>query len=99
MVKEFNQAGTSPLQATNEFQNLEKARAIRPDNVVKAQALSDPRQGFLVKEKVLPTAVPEDLPQKAQVLQDFLPQIQDAGGNLMWGTTVDNPTPRWILIE
>jgi RIO-like serine/threonine protein kinase len=99
VVKEFHRGGTSPFQAGNEFQNLEIARAIRPDNVVKAQAPADPQQGFLVKERVLPTDVPEDLAQKAQVLQEFLPQIQDAGGNLIWGTTVDNPTPRWILIE
>jgi hypothetical protein len=67
--------------------------------VVKAQAPADPRQGFLVKEKVLPTNAPPDAAQKAAVLQDFLPQIPDAGGNLMWGVTADNPTPRWILIE
>ena len=101
VVKEFHKGGTSPLQARNEFQNLETARAIpgRADNVVKAQAPTDPRQGFLVKERVLPTDVPEDLAQRAQVLQDFLPHIPDAQGNLMWGTTASNPTPRWILIE
>jgi hypothetical protein len=99
VVKVFHRGSTSPLQAGNEFQNLENARAIRPDNVVKAQAPADPRQGFLIKERVLPTDVPEDLAEKAMVLQDFLPQIPDAGGNLMWGTTADNPTPRWILIE
>ncbi len=99
VVKEFHPGGTSPLQAGNEFANLAKARAIRPDNVVKAQTPADLRQGFLVKEKVLPTDVPEDLAEKAKVLQDFLPQIPDAGGNLMWGTTVDNPTLRWILLE
>ena len=101
VVKEFHKRGTSPLQARNEFQNLENARVIRgrSDNVVKAQAPADSRQGFLVKERVLPTDVPEDLADKAKVLQDFLPQIPDAGSNLMWGTTVDNPTPRWILIE
>jgi hypothetical protein len=99
VVKVFHQVGTSPLQARNEFQNLQSASAIRPENVVKAHAPSDPGQRFLVKERVLSTHVPEDLVQKAQVLQDFLPKIQDAGGNLMWGTTVDNPTPRWLLIE
>jgi hypothetical protein len=99
VVKVFHQGGTSPLQAYNEFQNLEKARAIRPDNVVKAQAPTDPRQGFLVKEQVLATNVPEDLALKAQVLQDFLPLIPDAGSNLKWGITADNPTPRWILLE
>jgi hypothetical protein len=36
VVKEFHKGGTSPLQARNEFQNLERAPAIRPDNVVKA---------------------------------------------------------------
>lgn len=99
VVKVFHQGGTSPLQAGNEFQNLENARAIRPDNAVGAQAPADPRQGFLVKERVLPTDVPEDLAERAKVLQDFLPRIPDAGGNLMWGTTADNPTPRSILIE
>jgi hypothetical protein len=40
VVKEFHKGGTSPLQARNEFQNLERARAIpgRTDNVVEAQA-------------------------------------------------------------
>jgi hypothetical protein len=63
VVKEFYQGGGSPVQARNEYQNLERARAIRPDNVVMAQAPVDPRQGFLVKAKVLPTDVPEDLAQ------------------------------------
>ncbi len=99
VVKEFHKGGTSPFQARNEFQNLEKARAIRPDNVVEVQAPADPQQSFLVKEEVLPTNVPKDLAQKAQVLQDFLPHIPDAGGNLLRGVTADNPNPRWILIE
>jgi hypothetical protein len=99
VVEVFHPGHTSPLQAGNEFANLEKARAIRPDNVVKAQAPADPRQGWIVKEEVLKTNVPQDLVEKAKVLQDFLSQIPDAGGNLMWGTTVDNPTPRWVLIE
>ena len=99
VVKEFHQGGTSPFQARNEFQSLERARAIRPDNVVKAQAPADQRQGFLVKEQVLPTDVPPDLAERTQVLRDFLPQIPDADGNLMWGVTVDNLTPRWLLIE
>jgi hypothetical protein len=99
VVKEFYKGGGSPFQARNEFRNLVKACALRPDNVVKVQAPADPRQRFLVKERVLPTDLPEDLAQKAQVLQDFLPQIPDAGGNVIWGTTAENPTPRWILIE
>jgi RIO-like serine/threonine protein kinase len=86
VVKEFHPGGTSPFEAGNEFQNLERARAIRPNSVVKAQAPADPRQGFLVKEQVLPTDVPEDLAQRKQVLRDFLPQIPDAGGNVMWGS-------------
>jgi RIO-like serine/threonine protein kinase len=99
VVKQFHKGGTSPFQAGNEFQNLEKARAIHPGNVVKAKPPADPRQGFLVKEKVLPTDVPADLAQRAQVLQDFVPQIPDAASNLLWGITADNPTPRWILLE
>ena len=100
VVKEFHKGGTSPLQARNEFQNLENARAIpgRADNVVKAQAPADPRQGFLVKEKVIPSTTPPDAAQRAAVLRDFQ-NIPDAGSNLMWGTTADNQTPRWILIE
>lgn len=99
VVKEFLKGGASPFQARNEFRNLESARTIRPDNVVKAQAPADPRQGFLVKEQVLPTDAPPDLAQRTQVLRDFLPQIADADGNLIWGATADNPTPRWLLIE
>jgi hypothetical protein len=37
VVKVFHAGGTSPFQARNEFANLEKARAICPDNVVKSQ--------------------------------------------------------------
>jgi hypothetical protein len=99
VVKKFNQGGTSPFQARNEFQNLEKARAIRPDNVVKILAPTDSRQGFLVKEQVLSVDVPPDFVEKVNVLQDFLPKVSDVGGNLIWGMTVDDPTPRWILIE
>ena len=101
VVKVFHPGGTSPFQARNEFQNLEKARAIHPDNVVKAQAPADPKQGFLVKEQVIrdsPTAT--DLTTGQQVEQDFIQGgIQDVVGNLLFGHTADNPTPRWILIE
>ena len=37
VVKEFHAGITSPFQARNEYQNLAKARAIRPDNVVLAR--------------------------------------------------------------
>ena len=73
VVKEFHKGGTSPLQARNEFQNLEKARAIRPNNVVKAQAPADPRQGFLVKEQVLPTDVPPDLAKERRCFETSFP--------------------------
>jgi hypothetical protein len=101
VVKEFHKGGTSPFQAGNEFRNLEKARAIpgRADNVVKAQVPTDPQQGWIVKEQVLPADVLPDVAQRVAVLRNFLPQVPDAGGNLMWGTTASNPTPRWILIE
>jgi hypothetical protein len=82
VVKVFYPSGASPYQARSEFQNLVKARAIRPDNVVYAQPPTDPRQDFLVKERVRPTDVPEDLIEKARVLQDFH-GIQDASGNLI----------------
>jgi hypothetical protein len=98
VVKAFHQGITSPFQARNEFQNLEKARTIRPDNVVKAQAPADPRQGWLVKEEVYPSNTPKDYLQRADVLRDFQ-SLPDADSNLMWGTTTDNSTPRWILIE
>ena len=101
VVKEFHPGGTSPFQAGNEFQNLERARAIRPDNVVNAKAPADPRQGFLVKEQVIseiPT--PADGATLRQIEQDFIDGgIQDVGGNLMFGHTTDDPTPRWMLIE
>jgi hypothetical protein len=96
--KEFHQGRSSPLQARNEFENLEKARAIHPDNVVKAQAPADPRQGFIVKEKVTESTTPKDISQKAQLLRDF-DNIHDVEGNLKWGTTPGNSTPRWILFE
>jgi hypothetical protein len=101
VVKVFHKGGTSVLQARNEFQNLEKARAIHPDHVVKAQAPADPRQGWIVKELVIadiPTTA--DLGAGRQIEQDFINAgIQDVGGNLMFGHTGDNPTPRWILVE
>jgi hypothetical protein len=98
VVKEFYAGVTSPFQARNEYQNLANARAIRPDNVVQARAPIDPRQGWIVKEKVLPTDVPEDHAQKVALLLAFA-TIPDARGNLLWGTTASNPTVRWILIE
>lgn len=98
VVKEFHPGGTSPFQAGNEFANLERARAIRPDNVVKAQAPTDPRQGWLVKEEVYRSNTPKDYTQLSDVVRDFQ-NIHDVPNNLMWGTTADNPTPRWILIE
>lgn len=61
VVKVFHTGGTSPYQAGNEFQNLQRARAIRPDNVIDARAPADPRQGFHVKEHVRPTDVPPSL--------------------------------------
>ena len=98
VVKEFHKGGVSPLQAQNEFENLQKARAIHADNVVMARSPVSPRQGWLVKEEVFPTSVPPDATRKAQLLQDFQ-HVHDAAGNLIWGTTAGNVTPRWILIE
>ena len=100
VVKEFHKGGTSPLQAGNEFQNLEKARAIRPDNVVKAQAPADPRQGFLVKEQVIRDTPPADRTELGRIIQDFdHAGVQDAAGNMIFGHTASNPSPRWVLIE
>jgi hypothetical protein len=98
VVKEFYPGGGSPFQARNEYENLERARAIRPDNVVRALAPADPRQGWIVKEKVNSSNTPEDQTQRRQVLQ-ALCNFPDVDGNLIWGTTAGNPTPRWILIE
>lgn len=101
VVKEFYQGATSPLQARNEFVNLTKARTILPDNVVETQTPTDPRQGWIVKEQVIrdiPT--PTDYVAGQQIEQIFANGgIQDAGSNLMFGHTADNPTPRWILLE
>jgi hypothetical protein len=99
VVKVFHQGLTSPLQARNEFDNLEKARAIRPDNVVKAEPPVDPRQGWIAKERVYPVSVLPDMLQRAPIIQDFQNVVHDADGNLMWGATADNATPRWILVE
>jgi hypothetical protein len=101
VVKVFHPGHTSPLQAGNEFANLEKARAIRPDNVVKAQAPADPRQGWIVKERMIrDMPMPSDLAVGKQVEQDFIDGgVQDVAGNLFFGHTGDNPTPRWLLIE
>jgi hypothetical protein len=102
VVKEFHKGGTAPLQARNEFQNLEKARAVpgRADNVVKTQAPADPRQGFLVKEQVIRDMPPADPTERTQLLHDFdNAGVHDARGNLIFGHTADNPTRRWILIE
>jgi len=74
---------------------------IRPDNVVKAQAPADPRQGWIVKELVIADA-PTTADGAAGKLfeQDFINGgVQDVGGNLMFGHTADDPAPRWILIE
>lgn len=100
-VKVFHPDGTSPLQARNEFANLQRARAILPDNVVKAQPPTNPRQGFLIKEEVI-RDVPTPAEQAAlrKIEQDFVNGgVQDAGGNCMFGHTANNPTPRWMLIE
>jgi hypothetical protein len=98
VVKEFHQMGVSPLQARNEYENLERARAIRPDHVVLARAPVDPRQGWIVKEKVTPSNLPTNMAQYTELLQAFS-NIQDVPNNLMWGTTAANLTPRWLLIE
>jgi hypothetical protein len=102
VVKDFHKSATSPLQARNEFQNLEKARAVsgRADNVVKAQAPADPRQGFLIKEQVIRDTPPANLAELGKIIQDFdNAGVHDPAGNMIFGHTADNPTPRWILIE
>lgn len=102
VVKEFDPARTSPLQARNEFENLERARGIHPDNAAKPQAPANPRQGWLVKEEVIPD-VPSPANQAAlgPIAQDFINGgVHDVGpNNFMFGHTADNPIPRWILIE
>jgi hypothetical protein len=56
------------------------------------------QSGQRTGEEMTPSDTPEDLVQLAQLFQDFQ-HIPDVYGNLMWGTTADNPTPRWILFE
>ena len=103
VVKVFDQ-GSNPLAARNQLENLAKGRAIpgRADNVVKAHPLLDaanPRsQNWLVEEQVLRTDAPEDLIEKNKVRRDFQ-NIPDADSNLRWGSTKDNATLRWMLIE
>jgi hypothetical protein len=101
VVKVFHPGGTSLFQARNEFENLEKARAIRPDNVVQAQAPADPQQGWLAKERVIrETPTPADLAEGMNVEHALINGgIQDIGGNLIFGWTTTNSTPRWLLIE
>ncbi len=100
VVKEFHPGGTSPSQAQNEFLNLDTARAIHPDNVVQVQTPTNPRQGFLVKEHVIRDAPPADPTELIRIVQDFdNAGVQDAGGNMIFGHTAGNPTPRWILVE
>jgi hypothetical protein len=102
VIKGFHKGATSPLQAGNEFQNLERAWAVpgRADNVVQAQSPADPRQGWIVKEQFIRDTPPKDLTERRRILQEFdNAGVQDARGNLIFGHTADNPTPRWILIE
>jgi len=101
VVKEFTPGRTSPLQARNEFDNLEKARSVRPNNVVKARRPADPRQGWLVKELVIEDVPGEaDLAERDAILKAFDDAgVQDARSNIRFGHTADNATPRWILIE
>src|SRR3974390_2821378 len=86
VVKEFHAGGTSPLQAANEFANLERGRAIHPDHVVQAQPPADPRQGWLVKEQVnVDVPGPADVVTGKQIEQDFISGgVQDVGGNLVF---------------
>src|SRR5690242_3300184 len=92
VVKEFHKGGTSPVQAGNEFQNLGRARAVLPDDVVKDQAPIDPRQGFLVKEQViLDDPTPANVVRGWKIEHEFINiGVQDVWGNLMFGHTVDN---------
>jgi hypothetical protein len=85
----------------SEQKACESSGAIRPDNVVKAKPPADPRQGFLVKERVIPdNPTAADQAALRQIEQDHINGgVQDAGGNLVFGHSADNPTPRWILIE
>jgi hypothetical protein len=100
VVKEFHTGGTSPRQALNEFENLARARAVRPENVVQALPPVSARQGFLVKELVSRDTPPADRAELASILQDFdNAGVQDAASNMIFGHTAGSLTPRWILIE
>ena len=101
VVKVFKPGG-NPLATRNQLDNLARARAMRPDNVVQSRPLLDPAnprdQNWLIAEEVLPSTVPEDSAAKAQLQYD-LRYFPDSGSNLMWGTTLSNAISRWILIE
>lgn len=89
VVKIFHRRGVYPLQARNEYANLENARAIRPDHVVLAEAPADPRQGWIVKERVVALSGLPDMAQRAVLLHDFQ-SVPDAASNLMWGVTLNH---------
>jgi hypothetical protein len=74
VVKVFTRGG-HPLAARNQLDNLARARAIRPDNVVDARPLlhpANPRgQNWVVEEEVTRSSTPEDANELAQLWQDF----------------------------
>jgi hypothetical protein len=68
--------------------------------VVKAQVPADPQQGWIVKEQVIRDTPSADPTELIRIVQDFdNAGVQDPGGNMVFGHTADNPTPRWILVE
>jgi hypothetical protein len=101
VLKEFHPGGTSPFQARNEYQNLAKARGTLPDNVVQCQQPSNPKQGWLVKERVY--RLRPNLNQQAErptITQQLVHSgVHDVPTNLIFGCIANNLKPRWILIE
>jgi hypothetical protein len=65
---------------------------------IRSQPLPAPALDVRVDRQVHSDRFHKDRAQRAKLLQEFQ-NIPDVAGNLMWGTTADNPTPRWILIE
>lgn len=104
VLKEFK-SGTVGTQASNEANNLEALRKVFGDNHV-VKSITPPRRFnpgdpiTLLKEKVTKAANP-DYEARKRIIQTLRERgmRDDVGGNLMWGTTASNSTPRWIWIE
>ena len=98
-MKEYHAHRGAVNPALSEFQNLEKARSILPDNVVSATRPLVDSQKWLVRQRVFkvdPTrAQLADAAEIARRLSNG--GVKDVPGNLLFGYTHSNATPRWIF--